>query len=222
MDIFYQPLTLNTAWIPLIFVFILIVLIAIKNIFSYQFEQRYQLVFRNVLTPNLKIDYSLVVNFYNILFLIIQSLIIGFVLVLFFVKNTALLIENEWHLYLETSFIVLLFFILKYLINLVFIKLFNLNFLMHKIIYIKTTYLNFLSLFVLMWLPFIIFNFDNRNLLLHIASVSSLILALYFYYLILKNNLKIIKKYTFYFILYICTLEIAPIIILYRVLTSKV
>jgi len=222
MDILYEPLTLNASWIPLVLVFILAVLVVIKNVFSYQFEQQYQLVFKNILNPNLKIDYHLVVNFYNALFLIIQSLVLSFLLTLFIIKKTSSSIENEVFLFIKTSAFIFIFFTIKYLLNLIFISLFKLNVLMHKVIYIKTAYLNFLSIYILIWLPFVLFNFSNSYFLFYISTISSLILALYFYYTLLKLNLKTIFKYNFYFILYLCTLEIAPLIILYRVFISKV
>jgi len=220
MEIIYKPLLQNNNWIILVFVFILSMLVVLKQQYKNQFNQQIVAVFKKVWLQNINPDYGIIINFYNAIFTLILSLNLAFV-VLFIQKNFRTHIsENDFYFFLKTGAILLLFFILKLVLNLLFSLFFNLNSILLKIIYIKSTYLNFLSLVLLIWLPFVFFTTKYQVAIFYFGIAISLILALYFYYLILIINLKLAIKHFVYFILYLCALEIAPIILLYRVFIS--
>lgn len=221
MNITYLPLLQNNNWIILVFVLILSLLVVLKKLFKSQFKQQTMAVFKKVWLEKITPEFVIIINFYNFIFVVILSLCLAFI-ILFIKKNfIAVLPENDFYFYLKTSVIMLLFFILKLFLNLFFSLLFNLNSVILKIIYIKSFYLNFLTLVLIIWLPFIFFMTNHQVIIFYFGMSISVILALYFYFLILKINLKLAIKYFVYFILYLCTLEIAPIILLYSVFISK-
>lgn len=221
MEIIYKPLLQNNNWIILVFVLILSLLVVLKQLYKSQFKQQTMAIFKKVWLEKINPEYAIIINFYNFIFVVILSLCLAFV-ILFIQKNfLAVLPENDFYFYLKTSAILLLFFILKLLINLFFSLLFNLNNVILKIIYIKSSYLNFLTLVLIIWLPFIFFMTEHQIIIFYFGVTISVIFAFYFYFLILKINLKLAIKYFVYFILYLCALEIAPIILLYRVFISK-
>lgn len=221
MDIIYLPLLQNNNWIILVFVLILSLLVVLKKLFKSEFKQQITTIFKKVWLEKITPEYAIVLNFYNFIFVVILSLCLAFI-ILYIQKNfIGVLPENDFYFYLKTSGIILLFFILKLFLNLFFSLLFNLNNIILKIIYIKSSYLNFLTLVLIIWLPFIFFMTNHQVIIFYFGMSISLILSLYFYFLILKINLKLAIKYFVYFILYLCTLEIAPIILLYSVFISK-
>ncbi len=221
MDVLYQPLASYNNWVILVLTFMLFLLFVIKKYFNQRFSNQLRLITQNIWFPNLNKSYTLIINFYNILFLLIICFSLAFILLIYIDNYTSFVVENSFYLFLKISFYLGLFFIFKQLLNLLFSVVFNLNLLMHKLVYIKISYLNFLGLFVFIWLPFVLFSNGINLFLFKIAGIITLLLAVYFYYLILKNNLKVISKHFFYFILYLCTLEIAPIILLYKVFVLK-
>ncbi|AZJ33206.1 protein of unknown function [Tenacibaculum mesophilum] len=83
-------------------------------------------------------------------------------------------------------------------------------------LYTKSGYLYVLSI----WLfPIIIlyqYTFTNKLFLIY----SFCILLVFRVFLILTNNKKLVISKLFYFILYFCTLEIAPLLILYKTTTT--
>ncbi len=221
MDVLYQPLASYNNWVILVLIFMLFLLFVIKKYFNQRFSNQLRLITQKIWFPNLNKSYTLIINFYNILFLLIICFSLAFILLIYIDNYTSFVVENSFYLFLKISFYLGLFFIFKQFLNLLFSVVFNLNLLMHKLVYIKISYLNFLGLFVFIWLPFVLFSNGINLFLFKIAGIITLLLAVYFYYLIIKNNLKVISKHFFYFILYLCTLEIAPIILLYKVFVLK-
>lgn len=222
MDVIYQPFTQDNNWIVLTFVFILVLLVILKRLFKSQFNNQLKLLSNTIWISNLKNSYSIVYNFYNIIYLIILCVLLS-LMTLFYAKNFSFLeLNNSFYLFLKYSFYFGLFFIIKHLLYFFFSLIFNIKYIFLKVIYIKTSYLNFLTIFILIWFPIALFNNFENKLIFKYACLISLLLAFYFYVLIVKNNLKFVSKHFLYFILYLCTLEIAPIIILYKVFFLKV
>ena len=124
MDIIYHALPENTNWIILVYIFILVVLIAVKSMFTQQFKQQLQVATKNILASNLKLDHTLVVNFYTAIFVIIKSLCLAFIIYLSIKYFTKKIIANDFYLYLKLRFIILLFFVTKYLLSLLFATIF--------------------------------------------------------------------------------------------------
>jgi uncharacterized protein DUF4271 len=222
MDITYQPFTQDNNWIVLTFLFILMLLIVLKKLFKSRFNNQLKLLNNALWVSNLKNNYSAIYNLYNLGYLIILCFLLSFITLVYIKYSTSLILTNDFYFFLKYSLYFGAFFVLKHLFYYLFSLVFNLKTLMLKIVYVKTSYLNFLSIFILSWLSFVLFSSFENNLIFKIASIISLLLALYFYTLIIKNNLKVISKHFFYFILYLCTLEIAPIIILYKAFFLKV
>lgn len=221
MDVLYQPLLQNNNWIIFIFIFIMTLLVVLKKLFKHQFYNQLKLLNNTIWITSLKNNYSIVYNFYNIVYIIILSVLLS-LMTLFYAKNFAFLeLNSNFYFFLKFSFYFGLFFIIKHLLYFFFSLIFNIKSILLKVIYIKTSYLNFLTIFILTWLPIVLFNNFENKLIFKYACLISLLLALYFYVLIVKNNLKAVSKHFLYFILYLCTLEIAPVIILYKVFFFK-
>lgn len=221
MDIIYKPLLQNNNWIILILVFMLSLLVVLKHFYSKQFSEQTKVLFKKIWIQNIKPTYANILSFYNFIFTLILSLCLAFVFY-FFKKNFTLIeTENDFNLYLVTSSILLLFFVLKLFLNILFSLFFNLDDFILKVIYVKISYLNFLSVVLIIWLPFVLFITKYQIILFYFGALITLILILYLLVLIIKINLKLVIKHFVYFILYLCALEIAPIILLYRVCISK-
>lgn len=79
--------------------------------------------------------------------------------------------------------------------------------------------ISYLSNFSLILVPLLVLNFYIRlNWYSNALIIFAFLLFLYYYGLLVKNNQKLIFNKLFYFILYLCALEIAPFIIIYNLL----
>lgn len=107
--------------------------------------------------------------------------------------------------------------LIKVLIERLIGSLFNIDNLIDKYLFQKTSYKNFLGLILTPINILLLFSFTpNRtiifSIIILIVIINSIGLLTSF-----KSNLNLIKREFFYFILYLCALEIGPYIILYKV-----
>lgn len=82
-------------------------------------------------------------------------------------------------------------------------------------LFTKTGYLYTICLWVFPLLIIHHYSFNNNTFL----SLFIALLLIFRAFLIFKNNKKLIFKQLFYFILYLCTLELAPLLIIYKITT---
>ncbi len=83
-------------------------------------------------------------------------------------------------------------------------------------LFFKVSYLRTIVLFLLPLLLLVVYSSSHQILLLKITLGCTLVLLVLRTSLVLLNNKNLILNELFYFILYICTLEIAPLIIILR------
>ena len=136
-----------------------------------------------------------------------------------FISYTALFesLELPVLFILKFSLGVGIFILIKTLIERLVGSLFNIDFLIDKYLFQKIAFRNFSGLLLIPINTILLFSIDpSKSIILSIIILLALIniLGLLTTY---KSNLNLIKEEFFYFILYICTLEIGPYIILYKV-----
>jgi hypothetical protein len=125
--------------------------------------------------------------------------------------------ENPWlFTQIVTGFSV--FILARHVLELLVGQVFNMEKLISRYLHEKQSYTSLLSLVVL-WINiiyFFIWPFSKLGLVI----CMSIIAVLYVTSLLssFKRNWKVISKHPFYFILYLCALEIAPFVILYKLL----
>lgn len=121
-------------------------------------------------------------------------------------------VENDILIFSSVFLGVLIYFVVKQIINYSVVALFNLQKQLRYFLYAKNGYLYTVCLFLF---PFLILNQyflkNNEVLCFWIA-----LLLVFRVVLIFINNKKLIFNNKFYFILYFCTLELAPLLILYK------
>lgn len=119
-------------------------------------------------------------------------------------------------------FIILLFiavFILtKFLIEKLISFLLNLERLANRYNFHKLSYRNFLGITLLPFNALLLYNPNYRSAIIYTTLTLFGLLYITAFILTLKSNQKAISRHPFYFILYLCTLEIAPYLIMARAL----
>jgi hypothetical protein len=200
-------------WITLIiFGSLLFVLIA-KGLYYVRFLNYIVLPFNNkyIFMYNKK---ERILNWFHVLFTIFQ--VINTALFLFFVfKNLINSVNNQYPflypLLLISSF---LFLLLKITLQLTNGFIFGSQSIFSEIIFKKTSYLNYGG--ILFFFANILLAYVNisPNVVIFIAISLFLGINMIGWMLVLKNYQNFFANYFFYFILYLCTLEIAPIVII--------
>ena len=113
------------------------------------------------------------------------------------------------------------FLLIKVLIERLLGSLFEIDNLIDEYLFQKIAYKNFIGLILLPINALLIYTFEPSTILFYIMLAVLFIVVLSGLFSSFKRHQSLIKNNFFYFILYLCALEIAPYIILYKVFISK-
>ena len=137
---------------------------------------------------------------YNFLFISNLSILITFF------KNR----NFELFVYYELLGFVSIFFVVKIMLDFVIGRLFSVSELMKNYIWQKLVYHNSLGILLLLFNFLIAYSIFDGYYMILISIYISLVFLLFSYCSIYFSMKKVIIKNWFYFILYLCTLEIIP------------
>ncbi|MDI6049720.1 MAG: DUF4271 domain-containing protein [Bacteroidota bacterium] len=212
-NILHPRITESKDWATVLFVLSFAIIAVTKSVFENRFGDFANLIFSNK---------------YNKVYRDSSHLKSGFTISLFFVQVISLAFfiqislsyfghasKTDWILYIQI-FTFLTFFVLsKYLIEKIIATSFNIEEFMEQFNLQKVTYRTYIGLIILP-LNIILFYYDSfsRNIPLLIIAII-LIINILTYLISIKNYQNIIFGKLFYFILYLCALEIAPYYFMY-------
>ncbi len=200
--------------------YLLLLVFTLFVIIKYHHSERLTRLFSLILSRNYLVIYSkhtpLVLNSFHLFFALIQLFIFSITIFIGIKTNSSIAKEFEFSFFLSIVTGVFIFTVLRYFLGKLLAILFDLEKEHESLTYLKMSYL---SNFCLLIFPFLIFTlylfYDSSLAAIMIVSIAVFILLL-FYVLIIKNNQKLILKNFFYFILYLCALEVAPLIFFYK------
>ena len=104
-----------------------------------------------------------------------------------------------------------LFFLLqKVLFDIIIGKVFSINLIMKNYVWQKLVYCNSLGIILLLFNFFIAYTIYDKQYIISFFIALSVLYLIFAYFSIFFSMKKVIYKNWFYFILYLCTLEIIP------------
>ncbi|WP_343488079.1 DUF4271 domain-containing protein [Allomuricauda sp. d1] len=122
--------------------------------------------------------------------------------------------NNGPMLFLVILGVLVTFHILKITMQLAKAYIFNTKKLVFNIMFNKLSYFNHSSIFVFISNILLVYVFYGSKSVVYITILMVLAINLIGFTNLLKNHQKLILGHLFYFILYLCALEIAPLVIL--------
>ena len=137
---------------------------------------------------------------YNLLFISNISILLAF----FRDQNFDLIIYYELFKY------VFIFFTSKVLFDIIIGKVFSINHIMKSYVWQKLVYCNSLGIILLLFNFFIAYTIFDKQYMVSFFIALSVLYLIFAYFSIFFSMKKVIYKNWFYFILYLCTLEIIP------------
>ncbi len=207
----------NNDWITLVLIFVFIVLALVKVFFN---DRLYQVLkiffFKYQISVYFNKGKVKPFNLFQSLLFIVQLFVLS---LLFYVINMYFELQTDLFGFKGFALIVCwvgMYFSARYLIGVLLVFLFNFNNEYNKIVYDKLSYFNSLILWVLPLLILSIYSSKHKMLFQEITLLLFLLLLTVRYGLTFLNNKKFIFNNLFYFILYLCALEIAPLIIILK------
>ncbi len=153
---------------------------------------------------------------FNMLLFVAQIISVSiFVFLLFEVFNPTKVKQNEW-LFIQICTAYTAFILIKYSLEKIVGTIFSLDEMINQYLYQKLSYRNFLGiLFFISNLFFLYIVTPTATTLLVFSCCIVLLNAIALLYSYKKSGNLILRNF-FYFILYLCALEISPYIILYK------
>ncbi len=145
---------------------------------------------------------------------------------IFQIINTTLFIFFIWRVYMPLSQVknpfifplllagVFLFLSAKTMVQLFNGFIFNSYNIFNELVFKKLTYLNYSSIILFIANIFLTYVFIDSKSVIWIALILFLVINIIGWVTVLRNYQNFISSYFFYFILYLCALEIAPLIIM--------
>ncbi len=207
----------NTDWIVLVFFVIFSLLTVLKISFEDRLYQTITLFFSK---KNLSIYFNKekinVFNLFQSLFFLVQLLIISLLFYVLIGYFKTFFQPLNFKTYTLILLGVILYFGFRFVLGFSLAYVLNLTNVYKKILFEKINYFNALILWIIPPLLFLIYTDKNQNLFLWITIILLVILLILRYGLILNNNKYLIFKNLLYFILYLCALEIAPLLIILK------
>ncbi|QXP60331.1 DUF4271 domain-containing protein [Olleya sp. HaHaR_3_96] len=147
------------------------------------------------------------------------SLNLGLLLYLFLsYSSLEIITQSDVFIY---ALLIGIFIILKVLLERLLSSVLDIEPLIDRYLFQKISIRNFIGLLLIPINAFLIYTIKPNQPLLLIVFTLLLSIIIYSSFLFLKNNLNTFKKSFFYFILYLCTLEIAPYVVLYKIITTN-
>lgn len=207
----------NNDWMAFVFLMILFLLTLNKLFFNDRIlhtstlflQKRFLLIYYNK-------EKSVVFNLFQVIFFLIKILVIS--LIAYHINVFFKIYENINGLKGYSILLggVVIYFLFHYLIGVFIAEILNFGKIYNKIVYEKISYFNNLILWVLPFLIIYTYTHSFNTFFFNILFFLSLLLLAIRYGLLLYNNKNLIFNNIFYFILYLCALEIAPFVIILK------
>jgi len=203
-------------WFTIFLIVGLLCITSAKQLFRLRFND-FVLVFTS--SKYLKIytrDQKFIDTFDSLLF---ANLVISVSIFLFFGYNSFIeTVVFDLYSFLKIMLAVSLFFLIKIMIERLVGSLFDIEQLMDSYLFQKTTYKNFSGLIILLFNLFLLYSSVDPKILIYSCLVFIVLINIIGFINTYQSNLNAINLNIFYFLLYLCALEIGPYILLVKAL----
>ena len=209
----------NKDWATALFVLSLILIALTKSVFENRFNDFTKLIYSDKYIKMYR-DSSHLMSGFTIALFVVQIISFSFFLQLF-LSYYGRASKSDWMLFIQLFTFITYFILAKFLIEKIIATAFKIEEFMEQFNLKKVTYRTYIGLIILP-IDLILYYFDtfSKNIFLPIFTIA-LIINIFTYLLTIKNYQSLIMGKLFYFILYLCTLEIAPYYFIYNWFTKN-
>ena len=212
--------SISNDWLTVAIVLILVLLVVSKKLFENRFEDFTSLFTSGKYLIIKSREHKALFGF-NVLLLFIHILSISLLLFVIYRIISSPATSQTGVIFLRIFTAYGFFVMLKITVEKIIANIFDIDDVAETYLFHKHTYRNFISILVLPITVFLIYSAFSGKGLLYFLGAAILTGLAYSLYNVIKKNQGLIGRNWFYFILYLCALEIAPYIILYKLITTS-
>ena len=215
-----QPRILeHRDWATYLFVFSFVLIAITKTAFETRFSEFLKILVTDKYIKVYK-DTSHLMSGFTILLFIVQIISFSFFiqLVLNFFGYVS---KTDWIIFIRIFTFFGIFVLSKFLIEKIVATIFNIEEFAEQFNLQKVSYRTFIGLILLPINIYLFYNNTPSNILIYFTIAVILIINLFSYLVSLKIYQNLLIGKLFYFILYLCALEIAPYYFMYYLITKN-
>lgn len=198
----------NKDWATLLFIIIFALIAITKTAFETRFNDFIKLIATDKYIKVYR-ESSGLINGFTVMLFIVQILSLAFFIQLI-LHQFGYVLKTDWVIFIQITTFLLVFILSKYLIEKIIATAFNIEEFTEQFNFQKISYRSYICL-ILLPVDFILYYQDISSKTLILVIIGAVLITnLLTYVISLKNYQNLLFGKMFYFILYLCTLEIAP------------
>ena len=209
----------NKDWATALFLFSLVLIALSKTLFENRFSEFIKLIVSDKYIKVYK-DSGLMMSWFTVFLFIVQIVSFSFFIHLL-LTSFGYTVKTDWISFIQVFTFLTVFILSKYLIEKIIGTAFDIEEFVEQFNLQKVSYRTFIGLFLLPINCFLYYNVSISHYFLLLVLSIILIINVFTYFLSIKNYQNLLIGNLFYFILYLCALEIAPYYFMYYWFTKN-
>ena len=209
----------NKDWATILFVLAFALIAFARTVFESRFQEFLRILISDKYIKVYK-DSSHLMSGFTIVLFVVQLLSISFFIQLL-LNHFGYVSKTDWIVYLRIFTFMGVFVLSKFLIEKIIATTFNIDEFVEQFNLQKVSYRTFIGIVLLPINVFLFYNDKTSNTLIFSIIVVILSINLLTYLVSLKIYQNLLIGKLFYFILYLCALEIAPYYFIYYLITKN-
>ena len=208
-----EKIVLSNDWVTLLLLFLLFCIVVLKLIDTEKVKEQFFSLLNFTLIEDSDVETDSFFNTFQVIIFLFSITVISLFVYqfkIYKIPNGAL----GFMVFLQVFGAVLAFFILKGILEYTLALLFMIKKRLQFFIHLKNNYLY--SVAFLLYLALVLREYTSLNSY-YIFFFGAIVFFVRFIFLVVRNK-KLIFNKLFYFILYICALEIAPLFVLFKLM----
>ncbi|MGI0105477.1 DUF4271 domain-containing protein [Salinimicrobium sp. WS361] len=206
-------------WITLLLLLVLVLLVVARYAFTQRFAH-FSMLFATDKYLLLKGKDPNLFHPFNVLLFVVNVVSAGLFIFIYYLTFSDSYPERPMVTFLRIITAYTTFVLLKFSLEKILADVVSVNDKMNYYLFYKLSYRNFMALILLPVSIFFIYTWEPTRLVLYILLGLILLMNLITLLSIFIKNRQYIATHWFYFILYLCALEIGPYYILYKLVTK--
>jgi hypothetical protein len=215
MDILFNyRITNNEDWATILFVLSFATIATTKAAFENRFSEFLKLLYSDKYM-NVYRDGNQITSNFTMAIFFVQLISFAFFIQIS-LSYFGEYLKTDWVLFIQIVTILLYFILAKFLIEKIIATAFDIEEIIEQFNLKKVVFRSYIGIFLLPLNVFLFYNDSVSKKLMIIIIIIVFIICVLTYLISLKNYQKAIFSKLFYFILYLCALEIAPYYFIYN------
>ena len=216
----HERIIANKDWATLLFIFCVGIIATNKSISAVRFNEFVRLAYSNKYTKMYR-DSSNLMSGFTVSMFVLQLISLSFFILLVLNQFGKVATKTDYIAYIQIFTFLSVFILSKFLIEKIVGTAIDSESVVDQFNLIKTNYRAFLGFILLPVNIVLYYNAVPIKEVFYVILGVFLLYNVFTYYFLVKTYQKIILGKLFYFILYLCTLEIAPYYFMYYWVTKN-